>query len=229
MVGWITWSETLGGWRPHMEETQAAGFPLLRADLPVHRNPSAQVRRVLRGARRLVKAGCRRVLTEPGFCHWTVLADWGLRPVEAGRLSQALAAPLILAALAQQGIPASRACVALRGDRVTPACARTAETLCHHVRQLIIDIPADGTELARYLRAEYGVAVLEEGTSNAGACFSPKTGVQDGLQLYGVTPVLPGLAILPPGPDYGIDPLPLAALLWEEGRLKLEDIRIVTV
>ena len=228
MVGWMTWSQTLRGWRPSVEETQVEGFPLLRVDLPIPRHPKAEARQVLRGARRLARAGCRRVLAGPAFDHWAVLEDFGLRPVEAGRLSQAMAAPLILADLNQRGIPARRACAALRGTRLTRPCVQAAEILCRQVRQLIIAIPEEGAELAHYLRAEYGIAVLEgDRPADVTACFSPVDDHPEGLQLYGARPVLPGLSLTPPGPDCGIDPAALAALLWEEGWLKLEDIRIV--
>lgn len=232
MVGWIVLEQNRKGWRVQLERAEVRGFPLLRAPVPAPAGlrARARVRRIGRAAALLYRAGCRRVLAAADFDRWDLLLERGLRPVDAGGLSQAMAAKLILAYLAHRGCPPNRAVVALCGRRTGRAWFQAAEQLCPVVRQLMVSAQDGGAALADYLRAEYGVAVLEGGRRpDVTACFSPVDGApEDALLLYGTKPVLGGLELIPRGDlSSALDPLALAALLWEEGRLSLEEISVL--
>lgn len=236
MVGWIV-TEQRPGWRVCRSQSVVRGLPLLRAEVPMCRETGERVRRrrVARAARLLYASGCRSTLVCPGFSDWDVLLARGLRPVDTGPLCQALAAPLTLALLAARGVPPAHATVALRGARVGRAFFQAAEALCPAVRRLVITAADGGERLARYLRMEYGVAVVEEGAGgcpDVTVCFSPETGAADSrLSLCPPAPYLAELAIRPRGealPE-ALESLPLLELLWEGGSLPLADIEIFSM
>ena len=227
MVGWFAFS---GVRRFSLERTAVQGFPLLRLEAPAPRRADRADRRAAKGAALLARAGCRRVLAAPGFAHWDRLAETGLRPVDPGPLCQALAVPLILAALERQGIAPRRASVALWGDRVSRPFFEAACALCPQVRTLTITAPGGGEDLRRFLREEYGAAALEAGAglpAHAAAAFAPAPAA-GALRLYGPEPDLGGLALRPAEwtPPEGVELLPLLALLWESGRLSAQGIEI---
>jgi len=92
----------------------------------------------------------------------------------------------------------------------------TLRTLCPRVRNLVIDVPGEGG-LAAALRREYGVPVLPPRSVSADLtlCFDP------GPVLEGAKYGLPG-GCLPPD----CDALPLLSALWENGRVKVEEIAV---
>ena len=230
MVGWLVKGGP--GRRPVLDHTLVGGLPLAHCRVPEASGWwSPRPEKTLdRAARLLERTGCRRVLVSSEFDRWDVLARRGLRPVEGERLAQALAAPAALALLERRGVDPTRGAVGLYGGRVGRACFEAALALCPAVGQLTVDIPDGGEDLARYLREEFGAAVLE---GRAGRqpdvclCFAPADGLPPGtLTLWGARPCLGGLTprprqlALPPEAD----PLSLTALLWEEGRVDLEEI-----
>lgn len=227
MVGWLTWS---GERRVRAREEGLLGLPVLRVGL--WGEERGLEKRMGRCARLLERSGVRRVLTPPGFPGWPALAGRGLSPVETAPLCRALAARLVSAQLARRDVPPDRAVAALAGDGVSPAMIRAAEELCPRVRTLIIAAPG-GEELARYLRWEYGLPVLEPDSRvrpQVTACFSPGPWGRGEtvLRLWGERPDLAGLALVPPAAPAGTEPAALAALLWEEGRLEEKEIEIST-
>lgn len=231
MVGWITFRQARG-WRVALAQRTVCTLPLLAAEIPLRPGlgEKAVRRRTERAAALLAQAGCRRALAPPGFAHWDVLEDWGLRGVDPAPLCQALAAPLALAALARMGLEPGRATVELRGARVGRSFFQAAQALCPAVRRLVITAPTGGEELAAYLRSEYGVPVLERGAGAAPDVivrFSPEPGgAGNTLSLCPPAPFLAGLGLRARGralPE-GAQTLPLLALLWEEGRLGLDEI-----
>lgn len=230
MVGWLAEEERKGR-RTVLERTGVAGLTVLRAGVPLPQalRERTALRRLERAAERLVRAGVRRALTRPDFPRWEVLEAYGLRPVDPGPLCQALAAPLALAALERQGIPPAAGTVALSGRRVSRPLFQAAMVLCPQVRTLVIDAPDGGAELAQELRREYGAAALTgRGGQLAQVRLSFSPGEGEGLRLWGPAPELDGLELVPAAElPAGLAPLPLLALLWEEGRISAKNIQII--
>lgn len=233
MIGVLELAEGKGR-RPEMEWRKLLGLNCLWATVPVTERlrEKARLRRVRRGAEALARAGVRRVLTAAQFPYWAVLRQSGLYPVEPEGFCQAMAAPLAMAALAEQGRPPEQASVLLSGRRAGPAMHRAAEQLCLRVRGLAVDAGEEGEKLAAWLRLEYGVAVQPPRTGQAevALCFGP-----DGapgktvFRLYGHRPDLAGFRPVPAagGLPSALDSLPLVALLWEEGRIAEKQLRFL--
>ena len=230
MVGWLL-EEERSSWRLQLNQTNLMGLRVLRAGVPRPLSEKRLLRRLDRAAARLARAGVRRTLAAPGFSHWGLLAEYGLRPVDPEPLCQALAAPLALAELARQGIPPAAGTVALAGRRVNRPLFQAALALCPQVRTLIIDVPSGGTELADYLRREFGAAALTASSAarpQATVCFAGERTAPGALYLCGPAPELAGFQLRPPSavpPE--AESLPLLALLWEAGLLSAGDIQIV--
>ena len=231
MVGWLTETQRRG-WRPVLEVERRAGALMCRGDCPLGRRTSAAARRrrLLRTARSLLDAGCRRCLTAPTFDGWPVLAEAGLRPVEPGPLCAALAPRLALTWLRRAGIPPEGATVALAGRRVDRALFEAAAALAPQVRRLAVEVPGgEGEDLLACLGREYGLPALEGRTgAEVTLCFSGAEGEGSGqlvlwgdVQLDGL--ILAGKSSLPPE----LDRLPLLELLWEEGVYKADEIQVL--
>lgn len=217
-----------------LEERRLMDLRCLWADVPAADTlrEKRRLRRVRRGAEQLARAGVRRVLAAADFPHWEVLEGAGLRPVETEGFCQALAVPLALAALDRQGKPPERAWVALSGRRVGHALFQAAEALCPQVRYLSVDAGKEGEDLAAWLRGEFGAAVRPPAGAGADValCFGPeRAGGRTGFHLWGKRPDLAGFLPVPAagGLPAGVDRLPLLALLWEEGRLGTDRLRIL--
>lgn len=231
MIGWMVLEERRG-WRSTVEEVRLEGLRVCRAGIPAPAalSPAARNRRVKRGAQLLRKAGCRRCLTPPGFPFWDLLHESGLQAVDPGGLCQALAARLAGTYLAEHGVPETGATVSLLGSRVDRSLFDAACTLVPRVRRLVIRAGEEGRELAQWLEREYGIPVLENGRgAQVRLWFTPpegETGPED-LVLCAPGLSLGGLELHPvrPIPDE-VEVHAFAALLWEEGRLALEDIEI---
>ena len=233
MVGVVELKETKGR-RPMITEERLLGLRCLQTEIPVRPTLGERRlgRRVDKGARLLVRAGVRRVVTAADFPCWDRLVQNGLRPVEPERFCQALAVPLTLAALEQQGVPPAQASVTLSGPSASRALLRTAEELCPRVRRLSIDVPGERENLADWLWREFGAArVSPDAGSQADVALRFGPGGRPGhttFELYGLRPGLAGFRIAPPEEveKLGLDPLSVLALLWEEGRLDPQKIMI---
>ena len=144
MVGIMEWKVEKGR-RVRLERDWLLGLPCQRATVPVGEGmrERARLRRVTRGARELVRAGVRRVLTQAGFPCWEELKEAGLRPVETEAFCQMLAPSLALAALRCRDRRPERSAVLLSGPGVSPALFRAAEQLCPQVRDLAVDATAE--------------------------------------------------------------------------------------
>lgn len=222
------------GRRPQVEERRLLGLRCLWGTVPYTQGlrEGRRQRQAARGAQALARAGAGRVLTAAEFPYWEQLSRAGLRPVESEAFCQALAAPLALAALDWQQRSLRQACVLLSGRRVSPPLARAAERLCPRVGRLAVDAGEEGEELAAWLRAEFGAAVQPPGAVRAhvALCFGPQAAPgRTVFRLYGSRPDLAGFVPVPAtgGLPAGLDWLPLLALLWEEGRLPLERLRML--
>ena len=205
------------------------GLPVLRAEV----DPSGfwARRRLRRAGWELKKGGAGRLLVPGGFGDWPLLSGMGLRPVETEPFVQAQSAPLALESLERLGLAPDRATVALRGRRVDRAVRQTAVELCPVVRNLVVDVPGGGRELAEWLRREFGVPVLpRQEPGQVGLQFHPGSegGDRVSLGLYGPAPQLGGLMLSAPElAEEDREDLPLLAALWEGGRLGPEDIKIL--
>lgn len=212
MLGWIRWTEER---KTHFEQELILGLPLLVLYLPERiRN---QERCVRKGARLLSAHRITRVLVPPQFIWWPILTQAGLRPVETNALRCMLVPSWAKAIMASVGLRPEQAIVRLSGDRETPDMALAAHQLCSMVRNLIIDVPG-GENLAARMRKEYGLPIL------------PARSVQANLTLrFASGPILEGVTFVVEGKDLPPDceQLPLLSALWECGRVKTEDIKIL--
>lgn len=212
--GWL-W----GRGRPHVEPVRVHSLPLLGAGLP----PGELSRQLDRGAKALRKKGCVRALTAPeleGEELSEALRRNGLAPIDPLPLCRAKAPQLALALVEQ--LPLRRRCVALRGEDARAAWP-SAAALCPQVGMLLLDFDRGEEELACRLREVFGAAALDlrQGpTPQASVEFDP-CGEAAGtpLRLWG-SPDLAGCKLAGAGEEH----LPLLELLWETGRLGLEDI-----
>lgn len=187
-------------------------------------------RRLRRAGKGMRRGGVLRVLTPPDFDCWPALSAFGLRPVEAEGFVRAQSAPLALALLERRDVAPGRATVALRGVRADRDMARTAAALCAQVRNLVIDAPKGGAELARELRREFGIPVLPPGEAGQVALRFQSGCIlreEEALDLYGSRPGLAGLTLSVPRLAEGDrEDLPLLSALWEGGKLGPDDIKI---
>ena len=197
------------------------GLTLFGVGLP----PGNLVRRLDRGAKTLRKKGCTRVLTAPGLdCPELpgILHSRGLSLVDPLPLCRAKAPQLVLALVEQ--LPLRRRCVALRGENAGEVWA-AADVLCPQVGNLLLDLKRGEESLIRWLREVYGAAVLhlDQGPRpQVSVEFSPQDeAVGKTLRLW-ERPELAGAGLS----ANGIDDLPLLTLLWETGRLDLENITV---
>lgn len=213
--------------RGKTEECRLYGLPVLRSEAD---QSGFWGERRLRGAgRRLRLGGVLRVLTPPDFDRWPILERFGLRPVNPEQFVRAQSVPLALRLLERQGVAPDRAAVALRGARADRDMARAAAQLCPLVRNLIVDAPRGGMELAQWLRREFGVPILPPGEAGQAelhfqaGCPQRETA----LELYGPRPRLAGLKLTAPGlAEEDRENLPLLTVLWEGGRLDQSGIKI---
>lgn len=190
------------------------GLPVLTLELPERaRRPEWTL---IKGAGLLRKQRVSHVLTPPDFEGWSVLEYAGLHPVNTRALRCALAPVWVQQVLKSKGIPLEQAILSLKGEREEPDMERVARMLCPLVRNLIIDVPQKG-DLARNLRWEFGMPILPAGSGENSLTLAFDSG-----------PILPGIQLelkkkeLPKE----CERLPLLSVLWENGRVKMEEIII---
>lgn len=211
MLGRMRWGR---GRKVVLEAEQILGLSLLSVELPQgSRRPE---RMVQKGAELLRRNRVTRVLVPAEFPWWEVLAHNGLRPVETRALRCALAPAWVAAQLKRQNISPEDAVLCLRGEKGEPELERVARTLCPVIRNLILDVPG-GNMTAKRLRQEMGIPVL------LGGSFAAHLTLQfdGGPVLTGANVALPSKT-LPPD----CDRFPLLGVLWENGRIKIEEIAL---
>lgn len=223
MLGRVVLGETK---RVSLCREELAGLYVQTASIPARKVTRRSVRRA---AKLLCRSGAHRVLAPPDFLFWPELQKCGLSPVDSIPFLQAMAMPLALATLARLHIPPQEATVILVGTRVSRPLRDAALSLCPVTRQLIIQAPVGGTELAHFLRQEYGLPYLE-------TCRAPQLALMFSdvewnisvpvLRLYGPSPDLMGMKLMPknlslPEP---CDSVSFLAALWEMGRLVPDSI-----
>ena len=198
--------------RPRYEAAAPMGLPVLKVVLPRNCSP----RRLRRTAEGLYRRGLRRYL--PGG---PSLDPFPLVPVSPLPLLRAKGAELTLALFAGTPLRSRRA--AIRGEAAGGEAWAIAEALCPQVGTLLLDFDRGEEALERHLRQRFGAACLhlgQGGPPQAAVELSPRPGpLPRTLRLWG-EPELQGLT-LSPG-----ESLPLLELLWETGRVKLEQVRV---
>ena len=202
------------------------GLPVWRLELDT--DCFSARRRSLRGGRRLVKLGVRRVLLPEEFAHSTLLEQMGLVPVEPTGLYAALAGQLTLAALTGRGEQPNRAGVTLCSAGVDAPFARAARFLCPRVKRLTLCAGRGGERLAAQLYRDFGAAV-ELGEDGQGlrvqfdGANDPEVLDISRPQLY-----MPELLLSVPGlelpTDWPADRVLTA--LWQSGRIGTERIEV---
>lgn len=198
------------------------GAPVLWTQLP--RDPSP--RRLRRIGRGLARLGTRRVILSQELPEETT--RWLTLPgVDPLPLCRAKGAELALALL--DAVPPRLRRVALVGENAREGY-RMAQALCPRVGTLLLDFDRGEEPLRQALEACYGAVCLhldQAPPPQVTVELSRREGSQGRvLRLWG-EPGLGGLALaldrpLPPG----VPALPLLELLWETGRVELEQIRI---
>lgn len=216
--------------RLQMEEVLLGPFKVLQATVfePEGLRPWRLRWRLRRAERALIRAGVGRVILGNDFPYGDRLTM--VRPVDVLPLRRGCADVLALGALAAAGVPMVRGKVALSASRLCGELKSTAERLCAQVRGVLIDAPG-GEGYARYLQAKFGLPVAPAAAgADVTAAFGPG-GRRWGrsVELYeGGT--LNGLALRLEGVELPEDCAEqVLALLWEEGRVRREDLKVFLV
>lgn len=211
MLGWLRWGESH---TIKLSLEQLRGLPVLRMDLP--RRSRRPERTVRRGAELLRRQRVTHVLVPSEFEWWPVLERTGLRKVDTRSLRCALAPEWVLLKLSELGVAPGEACLCLKGCREDVDMELAARRLCGVVRNLVIDVPGDSL-LALRLRREFGVPVLPAASVNGHLTLEFDSG-----------PVLSGIqvSLKKGGLPEDCDRLALIGALWENGRVKLNEIAI---
>lgn len=186
-------------------------------------------RRMRRAVHALHQAGVRQVIW-PKNCPWS-LQEAGFAGIEVEALYQAQADRLALGALEGLGISPGEGRVALVAQRLTIPLQRTAQRLCPLVRGLLIQVPGEGEDYARWLHGQYGLPVAPAAAgAEVTVAFSPG-GPRWGrcLEVYGDCR-LDGLRLTAPELDLPEDMEELLlAVLWERGAIRGEDLAVTSL
>ncbi len=197
------------------------------------RTPEAVLRRrAAAAARKLEKAGVRRVVLPEGFAYGRLLEKRELRPVDTLSLRRELAAEQTCRGLEDRGL--SGGTVAVSADAMGAELVRTVTELSLRYRYVMLDVPYGGPDLAGRLRREYGVALqlgpepAQLGAAEALVLFAPRTDLRRDnpvvVEAYrGTEAPLPPL-LLPPALEEempaGCCRIQLLAALRESGALR---------
>ena len=197
------------------------------------RTPAAVIRRrAAAAARKLEKAGVRRVVLPDDFAYRDVLEKRGIGAVDTLALRRELAAEQTCRGLEDRGL--SGGTVAVSADAMSAELVRTVTELSLRCRYVLLDVPYGGPDLAGRLRREYGVALRLEpdlarlGEAEALVLFAPRTDLRRNnpvvVEAYrGSEAPLPPL-LLPPALEEqlpaGCCRIQLLAALRESGALR---------
>ena len=214
MLGKIRWGSVR---RPKIEQSEVCGLAVLQLILPERMRDKAHL--VGKGLRLLSKRGITRVLVPKDWIFWPQLVQNGLRGVETQAFRCAFAPMWANFLLKEKNVAISEATLLLKGERESGEMERVARLLCPLVRNMAIDAPGRGN-IAAALRREFGLPVLPARNVQADLTmdFFPAP------TLVGVDFQLKGKGPLP----LGYDPLSILSVLWETGRIQIEDILLKT-
>lgn len=225
MVGWIQYRRGRG--QSRLQSEILSGMTVLA--LPFYEPDGLSRNRLDRRIRMLERAFRRmeigRVIVPDDFPYRDRLEL--IRPLEAMPLYRAVADLLVLDILDRKGISPGRARAALAGPRLCPELCEAAERLCTVVRELRIDVPGEeGENFTRYLQHEFGIPVIPRMVTVDAAIAFGETGYPSDLRLWGKQEIrLSAEGVrLPTEIEQ-----PVLALLWEQGRVKREELRVINL
>lgn len=188
-----------------LRQVERWGLPFYQVVMPPGNGPAKWYRAFL--WRRLYRRGVRRCIMEETW--WAEAAEFDLLPVETMALRLAVL-PRFLTGL-------SGKTAALCADHVNQDVVRAAFLLARQARYVTVDVPRGGEELRWELRRRYGL-------SGAGGSAA---------ETVDFTATIPGAIAMTGGEmacqiEGKIIPEQAIALLWEQGRVKKEDLLIET-
>lgn len=197
------------------------------------RTPEAVIRRrSSAAARKLQKAGVRRVVLPEDFAYGALLEKRGILAADTLALRRELAAEQVRRGLEDRGLTAGQAAVS--ADAMSAELVRTVTELALRCRYVLLDVPHGGPELAGRLRREYGIALrlapdrAQMAAAEALVLFAPRTDLRRDnpvvVEAYrGAEAPLPPL-LLPPALEEQLPPdccrIQLLAALRESGALR---------
>lgn len=195
MVGMLVWKTPQTGKREKavlVRERSLLHVRILCVEiLRGPKTPEALLRRrVTAAGKRLHKLGIHRVILPEGFAYLEQLEKWEIEPVSTLSLRKTLAADWARWNLAERGIPAAGARVAVSSEEMTGEVVRTVTELSLRHRYVLLAVPYGGEELCRQLRREYGVSLL------LGPSREQLEGA-DGLLLFGERTDFQGPGVIP--------------------------------
>lgn len=226
-VGQLVWRQERG--RGEDDLAYFGPLPLLTVTVyaPERMGMWRKARRMRRAFRTLQQAGVRQVIWDLA-CPWQA-SEWGFASIQVEEVYQAMGDRLALAALEALGRSPQQGRVALVGQRLTLPLQRTAQRLCPQVKGLLIQVPEQGEDYARWLHGQYGLPVCPAAAgADVTVAFSPG-GPRWGrsLELYGACR-MDGLRLvcseleLPRNVERE-----LLAVLWERGLVTREQVAVV--
>ena len=225
MVGWIQYKSERG--RSHPQTEVISGITVLA--LPFYEPDGLGQKKLKRRIRKLEqsfrRAEISRVIVPEQYPYRDCLTL--VRPVDPMPLYRAVADLLVLDILKRRGISPGEARVALAGPRLCPELCAAAERLCRNVRELRIDVPGEEAgDFMRHLRYEFGVPVVPRTVAVDATAAFEKCGEAADLQLWGDCRIrLRSEGIeLPEKIEQSV-----LALLWEQGRVKREKLRVINL
>lgn len=226
-VGQLIWRQERG--RGDSDLAYYGPLPLLTVTVyaPERMRMWRKARRMRRAFHTFQQAGVRQVIWDP-TCPWQA-REGGFATIQVEELYQAVGDRLALAALEAMGRSPEQGRVALVGQRLSLPLQRTAQHLCPQVKGLLIQVPGQGEDYARWLHGQYGLPVCPEAAgADVTVAFSPG-GPRWGrcLELYGACR-MDGQRLVCQGLE-----LPenvereLLAVLWERGLVTREQLAVV--
>ena len=227
MVGLIQCTRENGRIAATVERT--LGMDLLLVTFPVEEGmrPTALSRCLKRVEKLFRRAAVSRVVFPTDFPYRNELRQ--VKEVELHGFYRAVADVLVVGWLEFYQIAKKDRRVALAGPRVCPELECAARNLCHHVRELRIEVPgADGAALAAKLQRECGIPITPAGTPvDLTVEFGPTKNIGQ-IRLWGDRPTLDGFELRVEGVELPDEvSQPMLALLWERGRLRKEQFQVV--
>lgn len=237
MFGLWIWAPPERGGRQRAVETEErtvlhARFLCVRV-LRGERTPEPVVRRrAAAAARKLQRAGIRRMVLPEAFPYEALLEKRSILPADTLALRRELAAEQVRRGLEDRGLPGGR--IAVSADAMSAELVRTVTELALRSRYVLLDVPCGGPELAGRLRREYGVALQlspdrgQMAGAEALVLFAPRTDLRRDnpvvVEAYrGAEASLPPL-LLPPALEEqlpkGCCRIQLLAALRESGALR---------
>lgn len=124
------------------------------------RSKFLEKRRMVRAAKRMMRAGVRSAAFPENFAYADVFAKCHIRAAADIYLRCAMAAKAARWALQDRGLAAGECSIALLGDHMSVQMGRALTELAIHVRYTMLNAGGGGGEICSVLRREYGVSVL---------------------------------------------------------------------